>query len=538
MPRKLERVSRPASHPVSAPVSPDVSRLLAGVLFVFSVVLYARSLGSDLVYDAIVQIGNDPFIHTPGNLIDVLTLRVLGQDVTDFNRPVQLLSLMLDALVWGQRPFGYHLTSVLLHAGTVVLLFQVLRRWLAGPATDWAAGSSSSSSSSSVPAALAAALFSAHPLATEAVAEPSYREDLLAGFFIMAGLWLATGWNGRFAGRPLARAIGVVACAFLAVAAKENGVALVPVLLLFWWRFSRDAPEGRRPWLLLVGAAALAAGMFLALRFALEPATSAIYLEKPARLGGSLTASLALIPRIWALRLGHVVWPTGLSADYSRGAIAGIPLAIALLALAVVVAGMIAGARKSGVVALSAALFWAALLPASNFVPIYRPAADRYMYVPLLGAAGIVAALLSWWWARPRARRLACAVALGLLVALSVASFRRQAVFGSELALWTATAEVEPESFTARNNLGWALLESGRPQEALPQLQKAAALNAARPSGDPYAGAALALQALGEHQRARAAIRRAIEVEPLFADMEALARSRRHSPDQSGGSHR
>src|SRR5205823_13624959 len=94
--------------------------------------LYLPTLGADFVWDARAQILVDSFIHEPRHLLDVLSFRVLSLDVLDNNRPTNLLSLMLDSMLWGQRPFGYHLSNVLLHTVTVCLLFgfilDVLRR--------------------------------------------------------------------------------------------------------------------------------------------------------------------------------------------------------------------------------------------------------------------------------------------------------------------------------------------------------------------------------------------------------------------------
>ena len=56
----------------------------------------------------------------------MLTLRVVGQDELDRNRPLHLASLMLDAAIWKKEPFGYRLTNVLLHALNASLLFAFL----------------------------------------------------------------------------------------------------------------------------------------------------------------------------------------------------------------------------------------------------------------------------------------------------------------------------------------------------------------------------------------------------------------------------
>ncbi|NDC53893.1 MAG: hypothetical protein EBZ74_06270 [Planctomycetia bacterium] len=105
--------------------------LLAGI----TLAVFSPTLSAQFVYDARLQILTDPFLHDPRNWLTVLTFGTLSMDVLDFNRPVNLASLMLDAAIWGKEPFGYHLTSVLVHAANVVLVWDVLRRLAA--AASW-----------------------------------------------------------------------------------------------------------------------------------------------------------------------------------------------------------------------------------------------------------------------------------------------------------------------------------------------------------------------------------------------------------------
>ncbi|MFM8810134.1 MAG: hypothetical protein ACKOJB_14750, partial [Chthoniobacterales bacterium] len=88
----------------------------AAFLFALVVALYFPTLRGGFVYDSIAQVLYSDYIHTSANWSDVLTLRVVGQDELDRNRPLHLASLMLDAAIWRKNPFGYRLTSVLLHA--------------------------------------------------------------------------------------------------------------------------------------------------------------------------------------------------------------------------------------------------------------------------------------------------------------------------------------------------------------------------------------------------------------------------------------
>ena len=125
---------------------------------------------------------------------------------------------------------GYHLTGLLLHAGVTALLFLLIVRLLDG------------APQARVVAFLAALLFAVHPVNCETVAEPSYREDLLVALFVLAGLncaaWFEIGWLSG---------IATVLLFFLAVGAKESGVAGPVALGVYWCLFRRTEP--RRAWL-------------------------------------------------------------------------------------------------------------------------------------------------------------------------------------------------------------------------------------------------------------------------------------------------
>ena len=81
--------------------------------------------------------------------------------------PVTMLSHMLDCQLFGLKPWGHHLTSLLLHALNTALVFLLLR---AMTGAVWRS-------------LLVAALFGAHPLHVESVAWVAERKDVLSAFF-------------------------------------------------------------------------------------------------------------------------------------------------------------------------------------------------------------------------------------------------------------------------------------------------------------------------------------------------------------------
>ncbi|MEO8205736.1 MAG: hypothetical protein ABI615_06110, partial [Chthoniobacterales bacterium] len=246
--------------------------------------IYVPSLKSGFVYDAEAQILNSAYIHTTSNFPEVLSFRVLGRSVIDNNRPVQLLSLMLNALCSGYAPFGYHLTSILLHCFNVAFLVILLTKLLG--------------EGRRVAIACGALVFALHPLNVEVVAEVSSREDALATFFILLGLLLAMKFSAIAESRKWFYAAGAWLAFFLAIGAKETGVVAPFLLTLYWLLYKRN--ERTRDWGIFIAGSFLVAGGFLWARFVLQPPASEFFFHPPTYLGGSLGKVFLYQPRIWA----------------------------------------------------------------------------------------------------------------------------------------------------------------------------------------------------------------------------------------------
>ena len=155
----------------------------------------------------------------------------------EYYRPVAFVSHALDWTLWGAEPFGFHLTNVLLHTGSTLLVWALGRRLLGGAAP-----------------VVAALLFALHPASHEAVYWIAARFDLLATFFTLLALWCLSG-------RTMGSRIAGWAAFGVALLSKESAISLL-IIAPAWdvvversdWRTTarRLAP------LLLVAAAWLA----------------------------------------------------------------------------------------------------------------------------------------------------------------------------------------------------------------------------------------------------------------------------------------
>ena len=156
------------------------------------------------------------------------------------------LTCLSHILVWhllGHGAAAHHLTNVLMHAASAVLLFLVLWR-MTGHL--W-------------PSALVAAIFAVHPLRAESVAWVTERKDVLSGLFFMLTLAAYLGYVrggkgdrhllperpvGCFAQKVPApfslRYLTVLACFIVGLAAKPMAVTLPFLLLLLdYWPLGR-----------------------------------------------------------------------------------------------------------------------------------------------------------------------------------------------------------------------------------------------------------------------------------------------------------
>src|ERR1051325_1441251 len=117
--KKQKHVARQSRH--RAWRLRDKSLYLAtGALVVIVFAVYANSLGGDFVFD-------DQYLvlvySRPRSLSHLLEMMI------DSYRPVRNLSYILDFVVWGANPFGFHLTNVLIHAANTALVFFLARRF-------------------------------------------------------------------------------------------------------------------------------------------------------------------------------------------------------------------------------------------------------------------------------------------------------------------------------------------------------------------------------------------------------------------------
>ncbi|HUA63735.1 MAG TPA: hypothetical protein VML19_33615 [Verrucomicrobiae bacterium] len=457
---------RPPARSAPAPAKKEKTNtwrrhfpVLAG-LWLLMALAYANSFSSGLVYDNHPIIGQDTRIQavTGDNLGFIWSGDYWnGSGPRDLYRPLTTMSYLVNYAVLGNgtNPAGYHLVNLAFHGLNVALVY-LLALWILGE----------------IPAAaILAGLWAVHPVLTESVTNIVGRADLMAAFGVLAALICHIQAN-----RPdVRRRAGWLAGVFLATAfgmfSKESVIVAPVVLLLYDLSFSPGSgwPKRARSYFiaaipcvldLVVRARVLRQFTAMAVPFTDNPLTGAGFLP------GRLTA-LSVIGRY----IGLLAWPATLSCDYGYRQILTIrPGDIAaVLALAVC---LVAGAAviyaywKDRRIFFFGGLFFVALAPVANvFLLIGSNMAERFLYLPAIGAAGCAAA--AWMaLARRLPARMAIAIPAVVCLAFAIRTYARNSDWATDQSLAEATESAAPETYKAHMILATSLSGSRSIAEA------------------------------------------------------------------------
>ena len=417
-------------------------------------------------------------------------------------QPLVALSHLLDVQVFGLEAGGHHLTNLWFHLANTLLLFGLLRRMTGA---RWRS-------------AAVALLFAIHPLHVEPVAWVSSRKDVLSTFFLLLTL-LA---YARYAKRPAAlRYLLVFLFYCLGLMCKATLVTAPALLLLLdYWPLARfeELVAGKwrhwrswRPlWEKLPLAVPTAAMSVITYRGAAAygMAGPTEFFTWPVRIANATLA--------YGQYIARMLWPRHLSSFYPHpGAdVALSKVGLSAVLLVCVTVAVVRLMRRCPYLAVGWFWYLGTLVPVIGLVQsVHYAAADRYTYVPLIGLFVMMAWGVPDALARPRQGRVALGVVTAVIVAaLTAASWFQVRVWRNSLALASHTVNLTEDNAAMRNNLGMALVEQGRLEEA--QVHFARAIQISDHYFKGHYNMAVTLEKQGKDDQAVAEYRKALEVIP------------------------
>ncbi len=422
------------------------------VPFLATLAGYSQVLHFDFLnYDDPVYVSHNVHVReglTPATLTWAMTS---GEGANWF--PLTRLSHLLDAQLFGMASGWHHLTNVLIHALTTLLLFGFLLR---ATRAVW-------------PSAFVALVFALHPLHVESVAWISERKDVLSAFFWMLSLWSYV----RYTERPgRARYLLVLLGFCLGLMSKPMIVSLPFLLLLLdvWPLRRKPGLWEKTPFFALAAAVSVAT-------YLVQQASGAVKAFNAVPLGLRVENALDT----YIIYIDKMFWPAGLAVFYPYPA--DIPAWQSMLAGGVLVGVSVSVVRWFRAYPyLAVGWFWyvVTLAPVIGIVQVGGQArADRYMYVPMIGLTIILAwgatDLLQRW---PRLKPPITAVAGLVCLACLALTLRQTEYWNNSESLFQHAVDVTERNDVAQHNLGTALLEEpGRLTDAIAHLQEAIQVN-------------------------------------------------------------
>src|SRR5438105_4103059 len=164
------------------------------LLIVIGVIVRAPALQGERIWDDQYLSHDNPFIKSPLLILETFRHYLFLDSLSAHYRPVQNISFIVDYFFWNTDSYGFHLTNMLLHAGSGVLLYFLLRQLFTSLCVCRRPLSVRARALRRMPwishgAFMIALLWAVHPVHSAAVDYISGRADSLAFFFAAAG-WI------------------------------------------------------------------------------------------------------------------------------------------------------------------------------------------------------------------------------------------------------------------------------------------------------------------------------------------------------------
>jgi len=367
-----------------------LSRQAILLIVSLSFLAYANTLFNDFTGDAYGLFVENHFYENAGNVVKVFTdqLVMAPADLTsgfvsqpaDYSglvsyRPVTALSFFFDCWLWKNNPFGYHLTNLILHIVTAILVYALTLTL----------------NKTTNIALLAGILFGIHPIQAEVVNHVGYRSDNLAVLFYLLTILAYRQFRlcRNHTPRKTVWLLASILFFFLALFSKESALTLPLMLILYdYWFVARSS---LRNFFIQRGKIYLSyAVIFVSYIFIYFQVMSNVFYSQYRPLTSDGASPGAIMTEIFFNYLVVLILPwqtTVLPPLYAPDATA-IPFWHIALVGGFIVAALIWGGsqlKKNRANAFAVIWFFLTYVPTANLLTLLNPFAFRFMYLPSIG---------------------------------------------------------------------------------------------------------------------------------------------------------
>lgn len=463
------------------------------LIVIIGVMVYANALGGGFIYDDSRLVKNNVYIKQWSNLSKVFTSDIgsgAGSIYFHYNfyRPVQMLTYMVDYSLWGLTPFGYHLTSLLLHIAVAIALYFLVSIIFKSRAIAF----------------FTSAIFTVHPLHTEAVSYIAGRADMLAGLFMLLFLIFYIK-NLDFANPQFL--IIAISSYILACLSKEYSLTVVLLVFLYHYAFRKKIKWSS------MGAVLAVTLIYIFLKATVfnfpvvsKPSSGALF----ARLPGFFIAFGEYI-RLLVLPFGlHMEYGSPLFKIYDPRVFAGIAALAAMIWVACKMRS------KNDLIFFSIAWYILALLPVSNLLPINAFMSEHWLYVPSMGIFALAGYGLDYLYEKRGLKFIALAALSCIVLFYGALTVMQNGYWKDSITFYERTLKYSKDNGRIYSNLATEYMNEGQHEKAIEVYKKAVA-NMTDSAG-AYNNLGIAYSNLGRNEEAISSYKKAIELNPVFAE--------------------
>ncbi|NQV04726.1 MAG: tetratricopeptide repeat protein [Candidatus Omnitrophica bacterium] len=436
-------------------------------IFILGLAVYSQSfIKGVFLFDDKALIIDNPYIKNFSHIKDIFTTHLFhGSGIySNFYRPIQSLSFMLDYHLWGLNPFGYHLVSVLIHILNSVMVYFLI--YLI--------------SKKQYIAAVTAILFCVHTVLSILVNYVAARADILSTLFFLAALALYVLYKQAKANRYKILLYMFSALSFIsALLTKEMAIIFPFVLLLYMICFPEEVNSAGKKPQSLIWIFFLIIGIYALFRFTVLDFTGGKLLETTTG-NIPLYNRLLTTSKVFMIYLRLLFFPVGLHMEWN------IPLAnsfmqdeVFLSVVGLIIAGFFVYflSRTSKLKFFAISWFLVTLFPQSNIFPLNYFMSESWLYIPSIGFFTLLAIYLYDLKQRSKfCSLLAAFIIFSSVMFYGILTFKRADTWADPIKLYTEVLRYSPNNTKARINLGVILAKSGSYDEAMQKYKEAKAL--------------------------------------------------------------
>jgi hypothetical protein len=417
----------------------------------------------------------------------------------EFWHPLTWLSLMFDFQLYGLNAGGYHLTNLILHILSTLLLF-----WLFNRMTGMIWRS-----------AFVAALFALHPLHVESVAWIAERKDVLSAFFFMLTLCLYVYYTEK---PDIKKYLLVLFCFTCGLMSKSIVVTLPVILILLdYWPLKRfeSKKENIVLWQLKekIPFFVLSAVFSIVTFYAQYPDKSGFVRDFPF----SLSSRIANAFVSFVTYLEKIFWPHDLIFFYPfSDQLAVWQVWGAALLIIVISIFVVAMVKRSPYLLVGWLWYAVTLAPVIGIIHVGKgkhAMADRYTYLPLIGIGVMLAWGIPLLLRREDIRKKVLLPAgIFVLAILTILTWHQCSYWKNSVELFSHTLHITPDYTDGYYNRGLAYGKVGQYQLAINDYNQTISLDASYIQA--YNNRGITYGELGQYQLAIEDFNKVIDLSP------------------------